>query len=509
MRYVVFTAKHHEGFAMYRSSCDPFNIVQATPFGRDPLLELAAACQRQGLKLGLYYSQDLDWHHPDGGDPGRNGPQGTNFGMSWGNDWDYPDRSAKDYDRYFRAKVLPQVRELLTQYGPVALLWFDCPLTISREQSLELWELVRSLQPACLVNTRLGHGLGDYGSLGDNQVPSGRVSGIWETPATLNDTWGWKYFDHAWKSSGDVLGVLAGLASRNVNYLLNVGPQPDGCLPAEASRVLEELGEWMERNGEALHGTRASPFPCDPDFASVTRRPAAGDRPAVLYLLLGRWQAGLLRLRGLRTRVSAAYELSPPRQPLVVEQVLASGAEELALRLPAVAPAGLLPVLALELESEPVVDQRLLSHDGQVLRLPAGSATVHAESAAVPLPRLDVTGILVDWLDTRAWVAWEAEIPAAGAYEVEVVTSAVHHSAPWQGGHGVRLEADGAAIECRLQLDEADRRPESRYYAQGTSRCGQFTFGRAGPHTLTLKARHIQDHGGVGLALVALRLRRV
>src|SRR5450759_2976442 len=112
MRYLVFTAKHHEGFAMYHSKCDPYNIVDATPFGRDPLKELAEACQRHGLTLGLYYSQDLDWHEPNGGDPGPDVVD--NFGMSWGNDWDFPNYPVKNYAQYFNAKVKPQIRELLT-----------------------------------------------------------------------------------------------------------------------------------------------------------------------------------------------------------------------------------------------------------------------------------------------------------------------------------------------------------------------------------------------------------
>lgn len=170
MRYLVFSAKHHDGFAMYRSRVDSYNVADATPFGRDPLAELAAACPKYGLKLGIYYSQDLDWHHPDGGDPGPESPK--NHGMSWGNDWDYPAHRGKRFRRYFEGKAIPQLTELLTGYGPVGIMWFDCPLTISREESGRIVELVRKLQPDCLINTRIGHGFGDYGSYGDNQLPA-------------------------------------------------------------------------------------------------------------------------------------------------------------------------------------------------------------------------------------------------------------------------------------------------------------------------------------------------
>ncbi len=374
MRYLVYTAKHHEGFAMYGSRCDPYNIVDATPFGRDPLKELAAACRRHGMTLGLYYSQDLDWHEPHGGDPGPAYPK--NFGMSWGNDWDFPDYAAKNYAVYFEKKVKPQVRELLTGYGPIGLIWFDCPVSISRAQSVELWDLVRELQPGCLVNTRIGHGLGDYGSLGDNQAPSGPVEGVWETPATLNDTWGYKSFDHNWKSAAETLGALAGLAGQGVNYLLNIGPQPDGRLPQASIDILNEIGDWMEVYGEAIHGTRRSPFPCGFEWGWITRR---ADPPR-LYLLLKDWPARPLALSGLRNRVVAARELAAPGAELPFRQAVDGDVDELAVSLPAERPSPL-PVIALDLAGAPEADQRLIAQDG-VITLPAARARIHAGSGA-------------------------------------------------------------------------------------------------------------------------------
>lgn len=507
MRYVVFTSKHHEGFAMYRSACDPYNIVDATPFGRDPLRELAEACQRHGVRLGLYYSQDLDWHELHGGDPGRDDPQGTNAGgMSWGNDWDFPERSAKNYALYFEKKVKPQVRELLTQYGPIALMWFDCPLTISREQSLELWDLVRELQPACLVNTRLGHHLGDYGSMGDNQVPSGHVQGIWETPATLNDTWGFKYFDHNWKSAADTLSVLAGLASKNVNYLLNIGPQPDGRLPDASVGILRELGDWMDRYGDAIHGTRRNPFPYGFDWGWMTQRAGTSTEPAKVYLFFKKWPTSPFHLHGLRNRGHAAYEMTSPRQPIPIAQAVAADQDELTLNLPAQRPATMIPVVVLELAGEPEADQRLLGQDGDSLLLPAGCGQVQGGETGTTQPRLAHTGILMDWLDRRSWVEWEVYIPAAGDYQVDIITSAVHHSNPWKGGHRVRLETADAALEAVLQMDEAVTLPETRYHAQAVSHCGKLAFQRSGRYSLALRALAIQPNGGVGLALVAIRL---
>lgn len=186
IRYVVFTAKHHDGFAMYHSRVSRFNIVDATPFRRDPLAELAAACRKFGLRFGIYYSHCLDWHEKDGGDPGPDAPK--NKGMSWGNDWDFPDRKAKDFDTYFREKAIPQLTELLSRYGEISLLWLDCPITIRPKHALEIRTLVDKLQPECLINSRIGCGMQDFDSLGDNLFPVDGGETPVESAATLNDT---------------------------------------------------------------------------------------------------------------------------------------------------------------------------------------------------------------------------------------------------------------------------------------------------------------------------------
>ncbi len=241
MQYLVVTAKHHDGFALFQSETDKFNISQATPFGRDVIGELADACRKHGLKLGLYYSQDLDWHEPNGGGylSGH-----TNCGvMSWTNDWDYPNNADKNYTQCFEDKIKPQVKEILTKYGDLCLIWFDTPKTISPAQSSELFNLVKLHQPDCLVNSRIGNGLGDYHSWGDNEIPDDHMKdGLYETPATLNDTWGYKSFDQEWKSAVRVHEIREHLKARGINYLLNVGPDYLGRIPAPAAEILRAAG---------------------------------------------------------------------------------------------------------------------------------------------------------------------------------------------------------------------------------------------------------------------------
>jgi alpha-L-fucosidase len=242
-KYLTITSKHHDGFCMFDSKLTDYDIVDATPFGRDPLAELAAACQRAGIKLCFYYSQTQDWHHPNGD----------------GNDWDY-DEAAKDFDGYIEQYVKPQVRELLTNYGPIGMIWFDTPKRMTVQQSRELVDLVHQLQPGCVVNGRIGNGLGDYGQSRDNVIPSERVAYDWEVPATINDTWGFKSDDDNWKSVDVLIHKLVDVASKDGNYLLNVGPTAEGVIPQPSVERLEAMGAWLAVNGDSIYGTRAGPI---------------------------------------------------------------------------------------------------------------------------------------------------------------------------------------------------------------------------------------------------------
>ncbi len=253
MRYFVFTAKHHDGFAMFRSRADAFNVVDATPFGRDVTEELANACTRQGLKFGLYYSQELDWAHPHGG--GWDNPDAP-AGVSWDNSWDFPDRERKDFTVCFEEKIKPQVQELLTNYGDLCLMWFDVPHTITPQQSLELNRMVKQYQPQCLINSRIGNGAYDYVSLGDNEYPQQPPAGtelgdpnsirgykyspygLYETAGTMNSSWGYKYFDQNWITPETIAARREKLNAMGINYLLNVGPDGLGRIPSFCQEAL-------------------------------------------------------------------------------------------------------------------------------------------------------------------------------------------------------------------------------------------------------------------------------
>ena len=343
MKYIVITSKHHDGFAMFDSKVSPYNIVAATPFKRDPLKELSEACARHHIKFGFYYSQSQDWHEPGG----------------MGNTWDFGPDAAKEpiYDDYLQKKAEPQVRELLTNYGPVALIWFDTARSMTGQRGPRFIELLHSLQPATLIDGRLGV-KGDYVSTGDNRIPDQVLNEDWEVPATLNKTWGYKKDDHDWKTPEDLTFKLVDIVSKNGNYLLNVGPTAEGVIPQPSQDNLRAVGKWLKVNGEAIYG--AGPTPFGPELGSED--PTAKDKngkpvfhqatdwrcttkPGKLYIHLFKYPNGKFELSKVPGKVSNAYMLADAKHSKLK---FTQNSDQLSVALPATAPDKTDSVLVLE-----------------------------------------------------------------------------------------------------------------------------------------------------------------
>ena len=271
MRYIVITSKHHDGFALFDSKVSNYDVVDATPFKRDVLKELVAACRKQNMPLGFYYSQSQDWHDPNGA----------------GNNWDFGPDDKKDYDKYLREKAEPQVKELLTEYGPVALVWFDTPRMMEGDRAKRFTRIVRELSPKTLIDGRLGEP-GDYVTTGDNVIPPGVQTTAWEVPATINHTWGYKSYDHDWKSPGNIIFKLVDIVSKGGNYLLNVGPMADGVIPEPSQYVLRAAGRWLKTNGEAVYG--AGPTPWGDELGEPSGKGAKDLRGQPLMLARTEWR---------------------------------------------------------------------------------------------------------------------------------------------------------------------------------------------------------------------------
>ncbi len=348
MKYIVLTSKHHDGFCLFDSKHTDFDVM-STPFSRDIVRELAEACRRHGIAFGLYHSI-MDWHHPD------YLPRRT---------WEH-DRPSGDavFDRYV-SHMKDQLEELLTDYGPIGILWFDgeWEATWNESRGSDLYRYVRSLQPRIIVNNRVGaaregmEGMTAAGKLGgdfgtpEQQVPSMGMPGVdWESCMTMNQSWGYSRSDTNYKSSTELIRTLIDIASKGGNFLLNVGPKADGTFPDESVERLRDIGSWMRQNGESIYGTTASPFE-EIGWGRATMR--RSDDTSTLYLhVFDPPSDGVLRIRGLLSDPLAAYALQDPvRNPLLTRREQ----DEIFVDLSSVHCAGPATVIAMRFQGDPQV----------------------------------------------------------------------------------------------------------------------------------------------------------
>ncbi|MCX5647112.1 MAG: alpha-L-fucosidase [Phycisphaerae bacterium] len=344
MKYIVITSKHHDGFCLWDSKVTNYDIMDATPFQRDILKELAAACKKQGIKLCFYHSI-MDWHHPD-----AQAPFYPNYNDT--------SKSNPNFNRYVENYLKPQLAELLTNYGPIGVLWFDGEWVKdwTEPQGKALYAYVRSLRPTILVNNRVGKGrkgmeglnksdeyAGDFGTP-EQQVPATGLPGVdWETCMTMNDTWGYKSYDDHWKSAEELIRTLVDVASKGGNFLLNVGPMPEGLIPQASLDRLKGMGDWMAVNGASIHGTTASPFG-RPKWGRCTAQ--ANKR----YLHVFQWPAdGKLEVPRAGANADKAYLLADKKQ---AKLPVTAGEDKITISLPDKAPDAIDSVVVLVLKNK-------------------------------------------------------------------------------------------------------------------------------------------------------------
>ncbi|MWV43122.1 alpha-L-fucosidase [Paenibacillus sp. HJL G12] len=475
MRYIVITAKHHDGFAMFHSAADPFNIVDAAPFGRDPMLELAEACREEGIVLCFYYSHVIDWHHPH------------SLHKEHNNTWDYK-LEEKRFAEYWEGKVKPQLRELLTGYGRVGLLWFDTAGGLSEEDSKDIVEHVRSLQPDCLMNSRVSHvmGMGDYVSKGDNEIGmSGEDRRPWETPMTLNQSWGYTTRDQIWKTADSLVRKLVNVIGKGGNLLLNVGPTPAGEIPELSAQRLREVGAWTHRNSEAIYGTEGSPFLGELQWGGITARTGR----LYLHIFNDKWPKNGLRIFGIRNSVLRAYALADTeRRELSFAQEYdeALNLHTLKLDLPPDPTDSYVSVIAIDLVGANDFDRTLT-------QLPESSFQLDVPLAKVRLVRhADETA---GFYALRS-AEWTFKLIEPGTYEVFLV-SYKRHDQTWGDLYPepVVLEAAGQCLAVDPREDEAD--PDSpscqHPYVPVLSNLGKVTWAEAGIQSLTLISSKLKD----------------
>ncbi|MBS1604345.1 MAG: alpha-L-fucosidase [Bacteroidetes bacterium] len=353
MKYIVITAKHHDGFALFGTRASRWNVVDATPYGRDLLKPLAEACRKYGIKLGFYYSQAQDWNNPGGAASRKLTSEG------WANPdsaridaytaehkghWD-PAQTTQTMGEYIDKVAVPEVRELLTNYGDVAVLWWDTPTDMTDEYASKLNALL-SLQPNIITNDRLKRP--DFP--GDYKTPEQKIPNLseldgkdWETCMTMNGTWGFKASDHNWKTPTTLIHNLVDIASKGGNYLLNVGPTAEGEIPQPSIDALKVIGEWMKTNGEAIYSTKASPLP-PLAWGRCTQKMEGSN--TILYLSVFDWPAdGKLTVPGIKGKVRRATLITWGKK-LDYE----NGADGLVIHVPPTMPDKLATVIKVEVK---------------------------------------------------------------------------------------------------------------------------------------------------------------
>ncbi len=437
MRYLVITAKHHDGFAMYDSDCSDYDIVDATPFKRDPMKELKAACDKYGVRLGFYYSHAQDWGHP------KSTHNYWEFGhpndKRWYNKEEYKAHIA-NVREYMDEKAIPQVLELSRKYDP-DLFWFDTAFWAPATENVRVLEALRKENPTVVVNSRVINSipgfdedrrLGDYTSTQDKPAEfRPQEEGDWEAIPTTNESYGYHRMDNTHKPASYFIGMLIKCVGRGGNLLMNVGPRGDGKIDDKDVAILNGIGEWMNVNGESIHGAGKSPLPLQA-WGQSTRK------GQVLYLHVFDWpRDGRLTVGGLTAKIDKAYLLADKkRSPLNVERLNELDA---VIHVPTEAPDSGVSTIAVEVAGEITVDtDRLLftqtSNKFHVFdalfdgNLRCGSGHIHQD-------------YVTDWSKSSDRVIWPVRLNEDASFEV-LLTYSAHGKKPTKGGTFVSTIGD-------------------------------------------------------------------
>ncbi|MBU2939187.1 alpha-L-fucosidase [Lacinutrix sp. C3R15] len=498
MKYIVFTTKHHDGFCKWDSKLTDWDVMDATPFKRDIVGELAEACKEENIELGFYYSI-ADWHHPEY-DATYSNRQGFHFNPN-------PEADITKYMDY----MYGQIKELCENYQP-KLFWFDGSAGFrnpNKKRLLGQQEMVDLLNSyGAISNSRLGDDdtleYVNYLSMGDNMTPSGNIGADFESAQTMNDNWHFKKGDDNWKSAKTMLGKLIDIAGNGGNYLLNVGPNSKGIIPKESQSRLKIMGEWLQKNGEAIYGTTAGPYPYEFTWGSITQR--IEENQTTLYLNVIDWpKEGVFKVYGLNNSIEKASLLASGDELSHESEFNPdAGANVISIKVPKSAPDPYVSVIALTIKGEAKMDQTFLQQqDGSVV-LDAFRSTIHDEEFVPNKPQrpldqriftvmkkgkgiMPTRGMSVGLDKEGQALRWDFRMLKSGKYKVAVVSS-VKEEHPWKADGKMRVTVAGESIENKLI--EQERYNNERMATEmkcSVAVLGTIEINTVGMNTLTLE----------------------
>jgi len=457
MKYIVITSKHHDGFCLFDSKLTDYDMA-GTPYGRDLLAPLAEECHKQEIEICWYHSI-MDWHHPDA--------KGAAF---------------PKYAEHMRG----QLRELLTNYGKIGVLWFDGEWIgeWNEQQGIELEKYIRGIQPQLIVNNRVGkrkRSPGDFGTPEQHIPATGMPGWDWETCMTMNNTWGFKKDDHNWKSTADLIHKLVDIVSKGGNFLLNVGPTAEGLIPQPSVERLGEIGRWMDTNAASIYGTTASPFK-RLSWGRCTKK------PGLLYLHVFDWPGdGKLVVPGLANQTKKAYLLADAQTELAVTR---SG-ESVEIAVPAKAPDPIDAVVVLEIEGEPdVAGVSTAQADDRSISLHARDAVPHG--ADIKYEQGGGKDNIGFWTNPEDFVSWVLRIDKGGEFEVEITSAC-----PDPGGSEYVVEVAGQKIEGKVESTGS-------WTAFQSQKIGKIKLSED-RHELNVKAKNLAGEGVMNLRSLVLK----
>lgn len=413
MGYFVITAKHHDGFAMWPSQVNNYNLMDATPWHHDPMADLRAACKKHGVKFGFYYSHAFDWGNEfaPGNDWDYKNPGGDKLigGANW---WSTIPQFMDSARKYVNETSIPQLQELIKNYDP-DILWFDTPHKLPPSENFRIMQAVRAASARVVINGRLLSGWGDYASTADRPAEFPPHEGDWEGIPTTNESYGWNPKDHSHKPPAHFVRLLAKSAARGGNTLMNIGPTRDGSFEPQDVAILKGISTWWKVNGESIRGTMRTPLPVQA-WGESTRKGNS------LYLHVFDWpRDGKLVVGGLKNDVTKAHLLADPGKPLSVTRA----GTDLIIDVPSQAPDDANTVIALDCAGEPQADSaRLLAVNVTGNSLRAFDAKLEGKLKFGPGKSSDAW--VMNWKQTDDSVVWPVRLNAKATFEVTVVYDA-------------------------------------------------------------------------------------